>query len=157
MLVDIPSGEAPVVSRVDSFHGIGVYATRRMYREFGSPWYALCEGVQVQRNAKTALRLNEMAGFLMGPTSRHSIGGVRRPTASAWRAKILAGIDTRNRVDAKAASLKHIPPMLDGVGYALNRACGALNAHPQDLDHITDAAGIGLFGVRLALSEMQDD
>lgn len=101
------------------------------------------EAPYVYRNPHTALRIARFGGFVAGGIQAvlHERGDGLAPHAveiqpSAWRA--ILGLSAGTRAEAKARSLAGVPNLVPSLRPALERL--------GQLDHLTDAAGIGLCG-----------
>jgi len=100
-----------------------------------------------RRNMATSLRCAWVAGAVVGPQERYALGGtVEEVMASVWRLELL-GLPIRTKRDkAKAASLQYMVLRVPRLAEAMAAIGKALERPTGKLDHITDAAGVAVYG-----------
>jgi hypothetical protein len=97
------------------------------------------EDIYVGRNAKTSITLARFCGAVVSQVEAFDRSGeavwVR---AEQWRRELLGLNSFTKRADAKAASIKLVPQLVSGLDYK----------NLSSLDHVTDAAGIAVWGLK---------
>lgn len=96
------------------------------------------------RNAQTLITLARFTGAIMAAAEQRTGKQAAYVLASEWRHSVLGLRRNTRREQAKAASLRLIPPQIPGLAEAL-LVLG-------NLDHVTDAAGIALWRQRQGVS-----
>jgi len=98
------------------------------------------EDIYVGRNAKTSIALARFCGTIVGQVeSLDKEGEAIWVKAEKWRRELLGMGSFTNRADAKAGSLKLIPQLVSGLDFQ----------NLDSLDHVTDAAGIAIWGLKM--------
>ena len=105
-----------------------------------------CEDAYFGKSAKTSIIVARFAGLITGACCATITAGKHKPTelkwvkAASWRNKLFKLSHWANREQAKKASLEFVPLLAPSI-----------NEHLQQqgkLDHITDAAGVGLWSIK---------
>lgn len=104
------------------------------------PRLLACEDVFVHRqrpNVRTTVNLARFGGAVLAPLELLSDTRAAFVQASVWRRSVLGLSPYTKRALCKAASLRFIPPLIPGMGAALQGL--------GQLDHLCDAGGIALW------------
>lgn len=98
------------------------------------------EDIYVGRNAKTSITLARFCGAVVSQVeSFDREGQAVWVKAEQWRRELLGMRSFTKRADAKEASLKLVPQLVTGIDLP----------DLKGLDHVTDAAGIALWGLKV--------
>jgi hypothetical protein len=132
---------------VQDLHGVGLLLESSVARVLETPtWGIAVEAPYVGRSAKTSLIVAYQTGLILGPLESRCRCKQVSPGASTWRARLLGLPRQTKREEAKKASLLMMPRRLPGLEELLQRMSGLLGVAREDLDHVTDAAGIAEYG-----------
>lgn len=107
-----------------------------------APFQVACEAPHIALNPQTGIHVAITTGKLIGPLEVHAPITLIQP--NAWRAGVLGLPWKTKREDAKAVSLSRLPTLLPGLQAILTQTAILLGAAENQLDHLTDAAGLAL-------------
>ena len=103
--------------------------------------FKICvEDAYVGNNARTSIIVAKFSGQISGIIENHVSKETTWVRANQWRKLVLNIKPFTKREVVKAASLKYIPVLCKGIPKCLEKM--------GQLDHITDATGIALWGLR---------
>ena len=108
-----------------------------------TPLHVACEAPHIALNPQSGIQVAITTGKLLGPLEGHALITLIQP--NEWRAGVLGIPWKTKREDAKAIALSRLPALLPGLQAILTQSAILLGVAENQLDHLTDAAGLAIF------------
>ena len=122
----------------------------------GDPLWVGCEAPHIGLDPSAGLSVAMTTGKMIGPLEEKADHGIILILPGEWRSQILGLKRTTKRDDAKVISLSEIPKYVEGLSEILATTARIFDCEIDKLDHVTDAAGVGLSTIREATLSAQE-